>query len=133
MTMCVLCSQLWVDDHWSDAAISAQATSSAVVALETHASRRGQRLRDRAERARLFNLVLAERGLTLQDWEGSSYILRDRKGRSAVVPDLARVWDEAERMLGDALDPLDPELLGAMRKRYVAHESDGPTPCHAEE
>jgi hypothetical protein len=131
--MCVLCSQLWVDDHWSDAATSGTGEANALVVLEVHASRRGQRLRDRAERARLFNRVLAERGLTLQDWEGSSYILRDRKGRSAVVPDLARVWDEAERMLGDALDPLDPELLGAMRKRHVAHESDGSTSCHAEE
>ena len=122
--MCVLCSQLWVDDHWSDAAAASRGEANDLVVLETHANLRGQRLRDRAERARLFNLVLAERGLTLQDWEGSSYILRDRKGRSAVVPDLARVWDEVERMLGDALDPLDPELLGALRKRRGAHESD---------
>ena len=113
--MCVLCSQLWIDDHWADAAATA-AGASDLVALETHTSRRGQRLRDRAERARLFNLVLAEAGLTLQDWEGSSYILRDRKGRSAVVSDLAQVWTEAERMLGRPLDPLDPALLASLRR-----------------
>jgi hypothetical protein len=117
--MCVLCSQLWVDDHWADAAAASPGSGDLVV-LEAHAGRRGQRLRDRAERARLFDLVLAERGLTLQDWEGSSYILRDLKGRSAVVPDLAHVWAEAEEMLGRALDPLDPELLAALRQRAVS-------------
>jgi hypothetical protein len=111
--MCVLCSQTWVEEHWADAAAD---PGGDVVALETHASRRGRRLRDRGERARLFNLVLAECGLTLQDWEGSSYILRDGKGRVAVVPDLAQVWAKAERMTGRPVDPLDPGLLERLRK-----------------
>ena len=112
--MCVLCSQLWIEEHWADAAAE---PGGEVVVLETHATRRGQRLRDRAERARLFGLVLAGHGMTLQDWEGSSYILRDANGRTAVVPDLARVWEEAETMVGGALDPLDPALLQALQSR----------------
>lgn len=109
--MCVLCSQLWVEDHWSDQISAPSAPADGVVALETHARRRGNRLRDRSERARLFNLILKRRGLSLQDWEGSSYILRNAKGNSAVVTDLAQVWAAAERMAGAPLDPLAPEFL----------------------
>ncbi len=116
--MCVLCSQLWVEDHWADA--PASPAGGDVVALETHATRRGNRLRDRAERARLFGLVLARRGLSLQDWEGSSYILRDATGRTAVVSDLAQVWAEVERMTGAPIDPLDPELIRDLRERAAA-------------
>jgi hypothetical protein len=113
--VCVLCSQLWVEDHWADAASTSGGGD--VVALETHATRRGNRLRDRAARARLFNLILARRGLSLQDWEGSSYILRDATGRSAVVSNLAQVWAEVERMTGAPIDPLDPELIHDLRER----------------
>ena len=86
--MCVLCSQLWVEDHWSDVAGEALGPGGDVVSLETHVARRGQRLRDRAERARLFNWILRSFGLSLQDWEGSSYNPARRKGRSAVVNNL---------------------------------------------
>lgn len=115
--MCVLCSQLWVEDHWSDAASASshESVNSNIVVLENHATQRGQRLRDRAARARHFNLVLASWGLSLQDWEGSSYILRDAKGRSAVVPNLPLVWEEAERLIGKPLDPLDADLLQSIR------------------
>jgi hypothetical protein len=119
--MCVLCSQLWVEDHWSDVASDVLDPGSTVVSLETHVARRGQRLRDRAERARLFNRVLQGIGLSLQDWEGSSYILRDAKGRAAVVSNLAQVWPEAESLVGRPLDPLDPVLLQNLRDRR--HES----------
>jgi hypothetical protein len=115
--MCVLCSQLWVEDHWSDAASASPPgfDNSNLVVLERHATQRGQRLRDRAARARLSNLVLASWELSLQDWEGSSYILRDAKGRSAVVPNLPRVWEEAARLIGKPLDPLDSDLLQTIR------------------
>jgi hypothetical protein len=121
--MCVLCSQLWVEDHWSDSAGAAANARHDIVALEAHATRRGLRLRDRATRARLFNLVLADYGLSLQDWEGSSYVLRDAKGRSAIVPNLAGVWAEAERLIGVSLDPLDPKLLERLRLRSAPRES----------
>ena len=112
--MCVFCSQTWMEEHWADAAAE---PGGDVVALETHAIRRGQRLRDRADRARLFGIVLTEHGLTLQDWEGSSYILRDAKGRGAVVANLGQVWQEAERMAGRALDPLDLDLLRVLQAK----------------
>ena len=122
--MCVLCSQLWVEDHWSDVSATAGDASGNVIALESHAARRGQRMRDRVARARLFNRVLAHRGLTLQDWEGSSYILRDAKGQSAVVANLAQVWADAERMLGEPIDPLDPDFLRALAAHNQGEDAD---------
>jgi hypothetical protein len=53
----------------------------------------------------------------LQDWEGSSYILRDAKGKSAVVYDLAAVWGEVARMTGSAPDPLDRSFIASLRER----------------
>ncbi len=122
--MCLLCSQLWIDDHWSDA-VAEGPTPGDLVVLETHVKRRGQRLLDRAARARFFSVVLRSRGLTLQDWEGSSYILRDAKGRSAVVSNLAQVWAEAEAMTGAPLDPLDPLLLDNLRDLARSSASQG--------
>ena len=116
--MCVLCNQLWIEDHWTEvAAIDQDDCGNDVVRLEVHVQRRGQRLRDRAERARLVGLVLRGMGITLQDWEGSSYILRDAKGKSAVVHDLATVWDEVARMTGSAPDPLDASFIASLRER----------------
>lgn len=34
-----------------------------------------------------------------------------------VVHDLPSVWAEAERMTGQAIDPLDPTLLATLRER----------------
>lgn len=80
---------------------------------------------DRAARARLFTVVLRSRGLSLQDWEGSSYILRNAKGSTAVVSNLAQVWAEAEAMSGAPLDPLDPLLLDNLRALARASASQG--------
>jgi len=115
--VCVLCNQLWIEDHWSEAAAVGSEAADGVVALEVHVSRRGRRLNDRAERARLVGLVLSAHALTLQDWEGSSYILRDAKGNAEVVHDLAAVWEAAERMAGRPLDPLDPAFLARLSER----------------
>lgn len=113
--MCVLCGVLWTEDHWAE--VGAEETpdrADGTVVLEVHVTRRGQRLRDRDRRARMANVALRAWGLTLQDWEGSSYILRDPKGKAAVVPDLAQVWQVAETMIGRSLDPLDPDLLARL-------------------
>jgi hypothetical protein len=90
--MCGLCGVL-LSDHWA----------------EQDGGRRG-----RALRVALLNRVLDHFGLRLDDWSGSVYVLRDRKGASAVVADLGSLWSEAERLAGRKLDPLDPELLAAL-------------------
>src|SRR3712207_7617955 len=47
----------------------------------------------------LFRSLLRPYGLQLQDWEGTSYIVRNSKGASAVVTDVASVWHVVEQML----------------------------------
>jgi hypothetical protein len=90
--MCVLCGVL-LDEHWA----------------EQEGGRRA-----RVFRGRLLNRVLGFYGLRLDDWSGRVWVLRDAKGRTAVVENLGAVWVEAERLAGRKLDPLDPVLLGAL-------------------
>ena len=90
--MCALCGVL-LSDHWA----------------EQDGGRRA-----RIFRVRLANRVLDHFGLRLDDWGGRVYVLRDRKGRSVVVDNLGVMWVEAERLLGRALDPLDPGLVHAL-------------------
>jgi len=90
--MCALCGVL-MEDHWA----------------EREGGRRG-----RALRVGLVNHILDHFGLHLDDWSGRVYVLRDRKGRAAVVENLGALWAEAERLSGRRLDPLDPELLRAL-------------------
>jgi hypothetical protein len=90
--MCSLCGVL-LSDHWA----------------EGEGGRRA-----RLFRVALLNRVLGHFGLSLGDWSGRVYVLRDRTGRTAVVDNLGAVWTEAERLLGRPLDPLDPELVAAL-------------------
>jgi hypothetical protein len=90
--MCVFCNVL-VSEHWA----------------EQDGGRRGRVLR-----VQLLNRVLAFYGLRLDDWSGRVWVLRDTKGRSAVVADLGSLWAEAERLVGRSLDPLDPELVASL-------------------
>jgi hypothetical protein len=80
-----------------------------VISNEHWAERDGGR-RARVFRAALLDRVLHHFGLSLHDWAGV-YVLRDRKGSSAVVQDVGGVWVEAERLLGRTLDPLDAALI----------------------
>jgi hypothetical protein len=90
--MCALCGVL-LNDHWA----------------EQDGGRRG-----RAFRVDLVNRVLDHFGLELDDWAGRVYVLRDRKGRAAVVDNLGVLWSEAATLVGRPLDPLDPELVRSL-------------------
>jgi hypothetical protein len=65
-------------------------------------------------RARTLNRVLAHHGLSVDAWSAGTFILRDRKGKTALVDDLTALWIEAERLTGRPLDPLDPALLASL-------------------
>jgi hypothetical protein len=80
---------------------------------QPHWAEVGSSRRARIERVRLVKRVLGHFGLTLDDWSGSVYIIRDRKGRTEVVNDLGSLWAAAERLAGRPLDPLDPALVAA--------------------
>ncbi len=81
--------------------------------MEEHWAEDGGR-RGRVLRVQLANRVLGHFGLRLDDWSGRTYVLHDRKGRSAVVSNLGTLWVEAERLAGRRLDPLDPELVASL-------------------
>ena len=92
--MCALCGAL-LTSHWAES---------------------GSSRRERVFRARLMNRVLAHFGLEVADWAGGVYVLRDRKGKTAVVGDLGGLWAAAERLAGRPLDPLDPELVASLSR-----------------
>jgi hypothetical protein len=83
------------------------------VLLKEHWAEEGGR-RSRVFRVALLNRVLGHYGLELGDWGGRVYVLRDRKGRSAVVEEIGTLWVEAERLAGRKLDPLDPDLVASL-------------------
>jgi hypothetical protein len=88
--------------HWTDSAPSTGAQGSAAAR-----TRRVERL----NRVALINAVLGHYGLALADWQGASYLLTNRTGRTEIVGDLTQLWQAAERMLGRRCDPLDPTLV----------------------
>jgi len=103
-SMCALCGVLGIEDHWTD--------RSQPFFTGEPTTRRARRL----ARVAAANLVLAEFGLTLADWEGAKYQLSSRTGRTEIVDNLAQVWQAAERILGRACDPLDPSLITRMEQ-----------------
>ena len=106
--MCGLCGVLGADDHWTDAAGNAR-----VFKTSTRPQTRRQ---ERLHRVAISNKILARYGLKLSEWQGSSYVLRTRTGRSEIVPHLAALWPVAEALAGRPCDPLDPEIIAAMEE-----------------
>lgn len=58
--------------------------------------------------------MLAQFGLEVDEWSGTMYVLRDRKGSTEVVTTLGVLWPAAERLTGRPLDPLEPALVEAL-------------------
>ena len=104
--MCSLCGVLGGRAHWSDSAGHPDAFPAG-----TQLTRRAER----QHRTRLANTVLAHYGLTLKDWTGASYVLATRTGRTAMVENLTEIWAAAEKLTGNACDPLDETLLTRLR------------------
>ena len=75
---------------------------------------RGPGAGDRGHRTALANQILSHYGLKVEDWGGSKYIVRDRKGRTELVQHLGDLWPAAAKLAGGMPDPLDPDLLGAI-------------------
>jgi hypothetical protein len=111
--MCVLCGQDFVAQaHWTDRHVEDRARASGPRADPVEYQR--DRRRDRGHRVVLTNEVLHHYGLRVEDWSGSKYVLRDRKGRSELVQDLGSLWPAAAKLAGRTPDPLDPTLCEAL-------------------
>ena len=79
--------------------------------MTDHWAEVGGGVRDRIERVRFLNTVLAHWGLRLDDWGNRVYVLRNWKGVGKPIPDLGKLWVIAEQLNGGPLDPLDPALI----------------------
>jgi hypothetical protein len=105
--MCSLCGVLGAEDHWTDASARP----------ETFRGARTQtRRQERFERIALANRILRHYRLTLGDFQGRSYVLRSATGRQELVPNLVGMWGAAEKLAGRPCDPLDLDLLDALKR-----------------
>jgi hypothetical protein len=103
--MCSLCGVLGGNEHWADAV--------AREGVYTRATDPLTRRRERANRVRVANRVLAHWRLKLSDWQGTSFLLSTLTGRTEIVADLGHLWSVAERLSGGPIDPLSPEVIAA--------------------
>ena len=97
--MCALCGVFFGDSHWTDVAVGAVDSGAR--------TRRHERL----HRVVQANRILKQYGLKLSDWQGSAYLLSGQTGQTAIVPSVAGVWPEAERLRKQSIDPLDAGLI----------------------
>ena len=104
--MCSLCGVLGGDEHWTERPRDDGPPGGLP----------GTRRQERQRRVVLANRVLAHYELRLADFEGRSYVLHARTGRSEIVPDLAGMWGAAERLARRPCDPLDPALIAALER-----------------
>jgi hypothetical protein len=96
--MCSLCGVLGRGGYWADAV--------ARPGVYTRNADLIDRRRERANRVRVANRLLAQFGMSVSDWRGSSFLLSTRTGKTEVIADLAHLWPVAERLIGRVCDPL---------------------------
>ncbi|MDP2333453.1 MAG: hypothetical protein Q8M19_22465 [Reyranella sp.] len=101
--MCALCGILGGAGHWTDAAARRGVLSRNIDPV--------QRRRERYDRVTAASRVLRHYGLTLGDWQSSSYVLSTATGKTELVDNLGHLWAAAEKLLGRPCDPLDPALI----------------------
>jgi hypothetical protein len=101
--MCALCGVLGGSGHWTDAAARPGLFTRNVDGL--------QRRRERGHRIACASRVLNYYGLTLSDWQASSYVLSTATGKTEIVDNLTHLWATAEKLLGRPCDPLDADLI----------------------
>ncbi|OVE86862.1 hypothetical protein B7W89_24605 [Agrobacterium tumefaciens] len=104
--MCSLCGVLGGNEHWADAV--------ARPGVYTRTAERIDRRRERARRVVIANRILKHFALTISDWQGTSYVLSTRTGKTEIIEDLGHLWPAAERLVGRQIDPLDDTLLNRM-------------------
>ena len=108
--MCSLCGVLGSNEHWTDAV--------ARPGVFTRNADRADRRRERMNRVRLANQVLEAFALNLSDWQGTSFLLSTRTGKTEIIDDLGHLWPIAERLTGRLCDPLATPVIEAMEKRH---------------
>ena len=100
--MCGLCG-LWGNvAHWSSAS-SRAVSGGAVLGLNP--------LRERSLQVQSLNRVAGLVGAQVQDWAGSSWVVRSPSGAAEIVGALPEVWQALERLGCRHVDPLASSVI----------------------
>ncbi|NHA84349.1 hypothetical protein EWZ69_03060 [Helicobacter pylori] len=119
--MCVLCGELISSFHWSDENYGSDSYEidenlkdpNAVISTNKNAR---ERKRARLKRVGLLNQILAFYGLKIDDWQGTKFVLCDKKGQSVIVNDLGDLWGKAQNLARKEMDALDSHLLAFLNQ-----------------
>ncbi|GAA8764311.1 hypothetical protein VN0806_01370 [Helicobacter pylori] len=123
--MCVLCGELISSFHWSDGSDGSDSYEidenlkgqNALISANENAR---ERKRARLKRVKLLNQILAFYGLKINDWQGTKFVLCDKKGQSVIVNDLGDLWDKAQKLAKKEMDALDSHLLAFLNQNTNA-------------
>ena len=115
--MCILCGELVSSFHWSDMNLVGQKST---ISVNENAR---ERKRARLKRVKLLNEILRFYGLKIADWQGSKFVLSDKKGQSLIVNDLGDLWDKARDLAKRDIDALDNKLLAFLGESNANAES----------
>ncbi|EJC53158.1 hypothetical protein HPHPP26_0421 [Helicobacter pylori Hp P-26] len=116
--MCVLCGELISSFHWTDRSDSYEIDENlrkpnALISTNENAR---ERKRARLKRVGLLNQILAFYGLKIDDWQGTKFVLCDKKGQSVIVNDLGDLWGKAQNLAKKEMDALDSNLLAFLNQ-----------------
>ncbi len=123
--MCVLCGELISSFHWSDENYGSDSYEidenlkepNALISANENAR---ERKRARLKRVGLLNQILAFYGLKINDWQGTKFVLCDKKGQSVIVNDLGDLWGKAQKLAKKEMDALDSYLLAFLNQNTHA-------------
>ncbi|GAA9691450.1 hypothetical protein HpVH80_04720 [Helicobacter pylori] len=123
--MCVLCGELARSFHWTDGSHGSDSCEidenlkgqNVLVSANENAR---ERKRARLKRVGLLNQILAFYGLKIGDWQGTKFVLCDKKGQSVIVNDLGDLWDKAQNLAKKKMDALDSNLLAFLNQHTQA-------------
>ncbi len=126
--MCVLCGELISSFHWTDENYGIGGSdsygsdenlkeSNTLISANENAR---ERKRARLKRVRLLNQILAFYGLKINDWQGTKFVLCDKKGQSVIVNDLGDLWGKAQKLAKKKMDALDSNLLAFLNQQTHA-------------
>ena len=108
--MCSLCGVLGGNEHWADTVARPGVYTRNAGAIE--------RRRERINRVRIANRVLAQFGMAISDWQGTAFLLSTRTGKTEIIADLGHLWPAAEKLAGRVCDPLAPPLIESLERRH---------------
>ncbi|KAA6224819.1 MULTISPECIES: hypothetical protein [unclassified Campylobacter] len=109
--MCVLCGEMISFFHWSDTNFKDKKS------LITAGENQKDRMKTRLQKVAILNKILEFYALKLADWQGSKYILSNKKGQNVIVNDLGDLWFKASELEKCEFDALDENLLNFLKRK----------------